>query len=338
MKKPSARTEVSRVSNGSQRGKIKSDFPKHTLEDALRVPRALAEKHSSQPLPPTETAIAIGLSPGSSEFRTLLSSSIKYGLTTGSYNQERVSLTDLGRRIVEPISEEDRRQALNEAALSPSTFRSVFEYLRGKKLPEDVFFQNTVAREFQVPREHAAVCVSVFITNVKFVGMVKEASTGLWLSTEMPRVVLPVTNKPDQDDAGDEPTLTTTIGDEGSESLPDARPQPKPSNGIFIGHGANKQPLEQLKNLLSQYKIPYHVAVEEPNEFRPISQKVADIMKQCGAAILIFTADTEFKDAAGNSVWKPSENVVYELGAASVLYGNRIVIFKEKSVNFPGKL
>lgn len=334
MKKQSVKPVASQVPSSGQRGKIKSDFPKHTLEEALRVPTALAEKHSSQPLPPTETAIAVGVSPGSSEFRTLLSSSIKYGLTTGSYNQERVALTDLGRRIVEPTSEEDRRQALNEAALSPVTFQNIFQYLRGKKLPDDVFFQNTVVREFEVPREHAAVCVRVFITNIKFTGMVKEAATGLWLSTEMPQVAVPATDKPDQHNGEDEPPLTIT-GDVRSECLPDTRPQPKPSNGIFIGHGANKQPLEQLKNLLGQYKIPFRVAVEEANEFRPISEKVADVMKDCGAAILIFTADTEFKDANGSSVWKPSENVVYELGAASVLYGNRIIIFKEKLVSFP---
>ena len=58
-------------------------------------------------------------------------------------------------------------------------------------------------------------------------------------------------------------------------------------------------------------------------------------MKKCGAAILLFTSDTEYKDADGNTVWKPSENVVYELGAASALYGDRIVIFKEDSVSFP---
>ena len=34
-------------------------------------------------------------------------------------------------------------------------------------------------------------------------------------------------------------------------------------------------------------------------------------------------------------MWRPSENVVYELGAASMLYYNRIVIFKEKAVSFP---
>ena len=40
-------------------------------------------------------------------------------------------------------------------------------------------------------------------------------------------------------------------------------------------------------------------------------------------------------DGETEEVWRPSENAVYELGAASILYENRIVIFKEKGVTFP---
>jgi predicted nucleotide-binding protein len=40
-------------------------------------------------------------------------------------------------------------------------------------------------------------------------------------------------------------------------------------------------------------------------------------------------------DAKGNPVWRPSENVAFELGAAGYLYGNRIVIMKEEGVEFP---
>jgi predicted nucleotide-binding protein len=58
-------------------------------------------------------------------------------------------------------------------------------------------------------------------------------------------------------------------------------------------------------------------------------------MQSSNCAILIFTADEEFKDKKGNTIWRPSENVVYELGAAGYLYDNRIVILKEEEVNFP---
>lgn len=59
----------------------------------------------------------------------------------------------------------------------------------------------------------------------------------------------------------------------------------------------------------------------------------------CSSGIFIFTADEQFfKDSgegAQTEVWRPSENVVFELGAASILYDTRIVIFKEKGVSFP---
>ena len=79
--------------------------------------------------------------------------------------------------------------------------------------------------------------------------------------------------------------------------------------------------------------------VDEPNQGRPISRKVASLMKDdCSSGIFIFTADERFvRETKGETeeVWRPSENVVYELGAASMLYENRIVIFKEKGVTFP---
>ena len=58
-------------------------------------------------------------------------------------------------------------------------------------------------------------------------------------------------------------------------------------------------------------------------------------MLQCGSAILIFTCDQKFSNDKGEEVWRPSENVVHELGAASFAYEDRVVIFKEKGIHFP---
>jgi len=167
----------------SLQGKIKSDFPKHTLEESLRAPQGIEDKNGGQPLPPIEMAAALDMSPGSSDFRVILSSSIKYGLTSGSFNSERVSLEEQGRNIVEATSEESRRGAIMQAALTPSTFKSIYQHFKGKKLPEATFFENTIVREFDVPREHAKKCVEVFIKNVEFVGLVRTLPSGKWLST-----------------------------------------------------------------------------------------------------------------------------------------------------------
>jgi predicted nucleotide-binding protein len=93
--------------------------------------------------------------------------------------------------------------------------------------------------------------------------------------------------------------------------------------------------LEQLKSVLQQFGIPFVVAQDEPHAGRPISQKVKDLMDSCTGGIFIFTADEEFTDASGVPIRRPRENVIFELGAASYLYGRSIVIFKEDSVSFP---
>lgn len=56
-------------------------------------------------------------------------------------------------------------------------------------------------------------------------------------------------------------------------------------------------------------------------------------MDECGAGILIFSADEELYDADQKPVWKNSENVAHELGAAAVMYDDRIIVFKEEAVS-----
>src|SRR5437868_7358 len=161
-----------------------SDFPKHSLKAALRVANALEEMNSGNPMPPTDVAIAIGKSPGSSDFRMLLSSSIKYGLTTGSYNQSKVSLTALAREILEPTSDESRNKGLAQAAFMPPVLGRIFDSYKSKKVPDPQFFQNALVRDFGVPRDQAARCAAIFQDNVEFLGLLRQASTGKWLAAE----------------------------------------------------------------------------------------------------------------------------------------------------------
>ncbi|MHA1345330.1 MAG: TIR domain-containing protein [Candidatus Heimdallarchaeaceae archaeon] len=102
-------------------------------------------------------------------------------------------------------------------------------------------------------------------------------------------------------------------------------------NQIFVVHGKNRKPVEQLKVILDKFKIPYKIAIDEPHKGRPISKKVEDLMRVCTSAIIIFTADEKYLNEEGTEIWRPSDNAVYELGAASILY-DKIVILKEKSV------
>jgi len=317
---------------------IHNEFPKDSFEEALKVAQAIENKNSGNPLPPQEVAIALDRSPGSSAFRILLSSSNKYGLTTGSFNTPRITVTDLGKDIVEPKDEESRKKATSSSILKPEIFLKVFNYYKTKKVPDKKFFSNTLTRDFDVPKKHADVFVKVFMANMNYLGLIKNATTGQWFASEANLSILKKTPAKDSQEINNENTETKPIN-------PDASPQPQQttsnrSNAIFLGHGKNRTPLEQLIKILDEYKIPHKEAVAEPNAGRPIPTKVADTMRECGAAILIFTADEKFQDEKGNEIWRPSENIAHELGAASVLYDNKIVIFKEDGVslasNFSG--
>lgn len=131
------------------------------------------------------------------------------------------------------------------------------------------------------------------------------------------------------------PAETTATPIAAAPARAEAASARRAGQGIFIAHGKNKKPLDQLKKVLDQFRIPYKVATEEPNLGRPISGKVREVMESCNCAILIFTADEEFRTVKGETVWRPSENVVYELGASGYLYDNRLVIMKEDPVHFP---
>ena len=145
-----------------------------------------------------------------------------------------------------------------------------------------------------------------------------------------------VTPRLEEKDVSDEGEDETISSENEEESNTASGPSTvKLGQSIFLAHGKDKKALDQVKTILGQFNIPFKLAVEEPNLGRPISSKVRETMHACNCAILLFTADEQFTDAEGNTVWRPSENVVHELGACSYLYEDRVVIIKDKKVEFP---
>lgn len=316
-----------------------ADFPKLSLEQALALPNAL-QRNGGNPLTAIDLATAINKSPGSSAIRTLNAAASGYGLSGGSY-KTTFMMKDLGQAITSPTSPDERTLSLVAAALNPPLFRQVYDYYKGKKVPDKQFLMNTVVREFKVPQGSAQTFADIFLANMRFVGLVRPTPGGDWLSTEpdatMATGISDLPNEQDTSDDGADHETNFEPSKDAAEQLPPPRVDHgagrKRPNKLFIGHGRSKKPVEQLTKVLRDLGIPHLVAEDEPNAGRPISKKVRDTMEQCGAGILIFSADIEYFDKDGGSVWRPSENVSHELGAAAVMYDDRIIMFKEDSVS-----
>lgn len=129
-------------------------FPKNTLEDAIKIARAVEEQNAGNPMKPDMLCKAVGYnSTADWRFLDLLRSANLYGLVTGVGKITPVSLTDIGRDVVAPSAPSARPKALFAAFRSVDDFRKVEEFYNGKKLPEDEFFENNLFREFGIPRE-----------------------------------------------------------------------------------------------------------------------------------------------------------------------------------------
>lgn len=286
-------------------------------------------------------ADALGLSPSSSNYRELLSSAYKYGLTDGTEKADVISLTPVGAAATQQVDASARLLALRKAALTPVVFGRFLRDYANKRVPSPEMLPKILKTQYSVPDELTTECANHVAVNGRFVDLVRDigGSPHVLLDAEL-SVPVPSSDSADVPPAGElppppiiPPPLATT-----SVSSPSSVQQPSPVIGprpIFVGHGKNKGPLQQLQGLLATFQIPHKVVIDEANLGRPIPQKVKDTIEECGSAILIFTRDEKLFDEAGKEVWRPSENVVHELGATSFAYGDRIVIFKEKGLHFP---
>lgn len=167
---PGSASESGGTTKRKRAPSVPRDFPRKTLEDAIRVPSVIKEKNGSNPWAPGEIATAVKLGAKSGNFYYLTTASRDYGMTDGTRDTPELSLTPLGRRIVSPTDPADYQPALREAFFKVDLFRKVFDHYNGNNLPEEPFLSNTLSDVYSVDRSLVADFVDLFRKNCRFVG------------------------------------------------------------------------------------------------------------------------------------------------------------------------
>lgn len=148
-----SKAAVKRPKSSSEKkpkAKVRRTFPQNTLEEALAVPSAL-KMNKGNPLAPNDIATALGYaSKSSTAFFYVAASSRDYGLTTGSRDQATIELTDLGRRIVYPTSDEQLQIDKTAAFFNVPLFKSLYDYYGGGQLPKMEFVSSVLFNTFQL--------------------------------------------------------------------------------------------------------------------------------------------------------------------------------------------
>jgi hypothetical protein len=107
------------------------------------------------------------------------------------------------------------------------------------------------------------------------------------------------------------------------EHVPDVpADHPVDAGRIFIGCTGESEAVEMVQQILDEFDIPHVVAEWEESDRRPVPEAVAEKMRDCTAGIVVFSSE-----------WQPSRSTLFQLGAASVLYGERVIAIRETGSN-----
>lgn len=320
------------------------DVPSCSLNEALRVGIALVDQYGGRAATPLDVAAALNVSPTSGGFRMLCGASIAYGVTTGGYNAQEISLTPLGNRILTPLDEDEDAVAKRDAVLKPRIIRDFLSKYSGAALPRDEIAQN-VLKSLGVPLDRVKNVFELIIANGNEVGFFRKIKekTYVDLGGTQPET----TNK----SASDSETQDRNASIAPSASTPDVAVavtapaevipsmEPAPVNRkVFITHGKNMAFIDPIKRLLGFGELVPVVSVEKQSVSQPVPDKVMNDMRACSAAIIHVDSELTLIDNEAKEHTVINPNVLIEIGAAMALFGRRFILLVRDGVKLPSNL
>jgi hypothetical protein len=321
------------MTTSGKRTRLVRPYPIHTLEYALEIASTIQEAGSGLPFDRAMLAEAMGTTPASSGFTLRLNSSAKYGLTEGGYSDTAITLTPLGQRVVAPRDPVDGHQALLEAAMEPAVFAKFYHRLNGKHLPEEAFAKNMLQHDSHIDARLVDECLSIIMANGLFAGIIEEKGGALTVKAPVfapKRGPIEYTSEsigygpPSEtvDDPTDFEPPETGTGRQGEDCRPPLREKTviaeraastPPNYQVYISHSGQDAAVEAVCGVLAAFEMPYILGT--PGE--GVSGLDAHLMmRQCRSAIFV----------TGGEEGDETSNLIFQLGAASMLFERRIVV------------
>ncbi|HSH56197.1 MAG TPA: hypothetical protein VK983_05245 [Candidatus Limnocylindrales bacterium] len=146
----------------------RTNYPFLNLAEAVERVSILRKNLGSGPYGNESIIKALGYNGPSGAANRALASLSHYQLLerTG----DGYKLSDLSTRIVRPISEEDKIQAIREAAGKPKLFRELLDLYNGEELPK--MLDNYLIHQLKMTDDAAKKASNVFKKTINFAGLV----------------------------------------------------------------------------------------------------------------------------------------------------------------------
>jgi hypothetical protein len=143
----------------------RAKYPRHSVERALRIPRAILEQNAGKPVTPQQAAALLGGSSAKGPFAVEIASGTKYGFL--ERQEGKIQLTELARRILRPTAPDDDVKGYRQAILNAPDISDVYKHYRGENVPDETFFRNTLVDTFHIPESDLPDFKQIFLESLE---------------------------------------------------------------------------------------------------------------------------------------------------------------------------
>ena len=159
--------------NASATSSKPGNYPRHPVEKALRIPKAIYDQNAGKPTSLADAARFTTGGKAHGPFRTEVASAKKYGFLRSE--DRKLVPEERARKAIAPQSETDRISALREAVLAAPDLSEVYHHYRGENLPDDRFFRNALTDSFDIPSEKVSEFLEIFFDSMRSAELIDES-------------------------------------------------------------------------------------------------------------------------------------------------------------------
>jgi hypothetical protein len=147
-------------------------YPRHPVDKAIRIPRAILEQNAGKECTVKESAGFLGVG-AAGPYTVEVASGIKYGFLSRP-SPGKLAITDRAKQVIRPQEPEDELKGLREAVLEAPVFSDVYGHYRGENLPDQQFLQNALVDKFKLPSDKVGEFLDVFLASLRAAKLLTE--------------------------------------------------------------------------------------------------------------------------------------------------------------------
>jgi hypothetical protein len=151
--------------NGSSSKSPLAKFPRHAVDKALRIPRAILEQNAGKECTVKESAGFLGVSVGGA-YKVEVASGIKYDFLSRPA-PGKIAVTERAKQVIRPQDHQDELNGLRKAVIEAPVFADVYGHYRGENLPDTQSFRNALVDTFEVPDDKVGEFLEVFLASLR---------------------------------------------------------------------------------------------------------------------------------------------------------------------------